>query len=62
MMEQFKKTSSTLRPEAGTAANVEPAPKTWTTPELVKMDVVDSTRAGGVARALPESPSYRPIS
>jgi len=34
--------------------------KTWKTPELVKMDVVDSTRAGGVVRALPESAFYRP--
>lgn len=59
-MEQLKKTSGTLRPEAETEPNAVSAPKPWTTPELVKMDVVDSTRAGGVVRALPESPSYRP--
>lgn len=60
-MEPVKNTSETASPKAATTTNdAEVSPKPWITPELVKMDLVDSTKAGGVVRALPESVDYRP--
>lgn len=51
-------------PDLGGVANQSSARRrAWTAPELIKMDVADSTRDGGVPRTdRGESPSYRPAS
>jgi hypothetical protein len=61
-MDQPKKISGEQLPALDEAGGTRPRRRAWTTPELIKMDVVDATRNGDVNRTHAEDVFYRLIS
>jgi hypothetical protein len=61
-MDQPKKHSGEQPPALDETGSAGARRRAWTTPELIKMDVVDSTRAGNVDRTHAEDVFYRLIS